>query len=123
MTGVVSGERANFARLSGAAGLLILGGAVAMMAVAAPSQTQPRAYAAAAASATLAAQSGPRARADLCHQLTSRIDSANVRACLAGPPAGLAWTDAYTPFMIRESWSASRSGRAARPPLASSAVS
>ena len=87
MTGVVSGERANFARLSGAAGLLILGGAVAMMAVAAPSQAQPRPHAAAAASATLAARSGPRAPTDLCHQLTSRIESANVRACLAGPPA------------------------------------
>ena len=87
MTGVVSGERANFARLTGAAGLLILGGAVAMMAVAAPSQAQPRAHAAAAASATLAAQSGLRPSTDLCHQLTSRIDSTTVRACLAGPLA------------------------------------
>lgn len=90
MTGVVSGERANFARLSGAAGLLILGGAVAMMAVAAPSQAQPPAHAATTASATtasatLTAQSGPRAPTDLCHQLTSRTDSTNVRACLAGP--------------------------------------
>ncbi len=120
MTGVVSGERANFARLTGAAGLLILGGAVAMMAVAAPSQAQSRAHAAAAASATLAAQ---RPSTDPCHQLTSRIDSTTVRACLAGPSAVSAWTDAYTPSMMRESWFASRSGRAARPPLASSAVS
>ncbi len=91
MMGVVSGERAKFARLTGAAGLLILGGAVAMMAVAAPSQAQPsqaqpRPHAAVvAASATLAAQSGPRPSTDRCHQLTSRIDSATVRACLAGP--------------------------------------
>lgn len=85
MTGVVSGERANFARLTGSAGLLILGGAVAMMAVAAPSQAQPRAHVAAAA--TLAAQSGPRPSTDLCHQLTSRIDSTTVRVCLAGPMA------------------------------------
>ena len=87
MTGMVSGERANFARLTGSAGLLILGGAVAMMAVAAPSQAEPRAHAAVAASATLAAQSGPRPSTDLCHQLTSRIDSTTVRVCLAGPTA------------------------------------
>ncbi len=90
MTGVVSGERANFARLTGAAGLLVLGGAVAMMAVAAPSQAQPPAHTATvasvtAASATLAAQSGPRFSMDRCHQLTSRIDSITVRACLTGP--------------------------------------
>ena len=85
MTGVVSGERANFARLTGTAGLLVLGGAVAMMAVAAPSQAQPQAHAAAVASATLAAQSGPRPSTDFCHQLTSRIDSTTVHACLAGP--------------------------------------
>jgi len=87
MTGVVSGERANFARLNGAAGLLILGGAVAMMAVAAPSQAQPRAHAAVVASATLAAQSVPRPTTDVCHRLTSRIDSTTVRVCLAGPLA------------------------------------
>ena len=85
MTGVVSGERANFARLTGAAGLLILGGAMAMMAVAAPSQAQPRAHAA-AASTTLAAQAGPRPSTDFCHQLTSRIDSTTVRACLPDRP-------------------------------------
>jgi hypothetical protein len=123
MTGVVSGERANSARLTGAAGLLILGGAVAMMAMTAPSQAHPEAHAAVTSSATLAAQSDQRPAMDACHQLTSRIDSTTVRRCLAGPSAVRAWEDAYTPAMISESWSASRAGRAARPPLAGSAVS
>ncbi len=71
MTGMVSGERANFARLTGGAGLLVLGGAVAMMAMAAPSQVHPRAPAAVAVSVTLAAQSGPRSATELRRQLTS----------------------------------------------------
>ena len=48
---------------------------------------------------------------------------AAVRACRAGPSADSAWADAYVPSMTSESWSASNSGRAARPPLASAAVS
>jgi hypothetical protein len=45
MTAVVSGERAKATWLTGSAGLLILGGAVVMMGVAAPSQAQAQAQA------------------------------------------------------------------------------
>jgi hypothetical protein len=110
MTGVVSAERAKSARLTGAAGLLILGSAIAMMVMAAPSQVQahPRPHGAAAHAVTQSAT-------ELSHQLPARSDSTMVRACRAGPSAVRAWADAYTPSMISESWPASRSGRAAWP--------
>jgi hypothetical protein len=60
---------------------------------------------------------------DVCHLLTSRSDSATVRACLAGPSAVSAWADAYVPSMTSESWSASSLARTARPSSASAAVS
>ncbi len=47
MTAVVSGTRARSARRTGVAGMLMLGGAVAMMVVAAPAQTNPRPHGAA----------------------------------------------------------------------------
>jgi hypothetical protein len=67
MTAVVSEEHAKATWLTGVAGLLILGAAVVMMVVAAPSPAHPRPHPAAA--------------------------------------------QAYTPSMITESWSASRSER------------
>jgi hypothetical protein len=56
----------------------------------------------------------------VCHRLTSRSDSATVRACLAGPSAVSAWTEAYVPSITSESWSASSP---ARPSPAREAVS
>ena len=111
MTAMVSGDRAKAAGLTGIAGSLILVGAVVMMAVAAPAtpHQQPARTNSTTSTAT-----------DSCHQFTSRSASASGRACLAGPSAVSAWADAYTPSMISESWSASRS---ARPLLASAAVS
>jgi hypothetical protein len=109
MTAMVSGDRAKAAGLTGIAGSLILAGAVVMMAVAAPATPHANANSATSATST-----------DSCHQFTSRSASANGLACLAGPSAVSAWADAYTPSMISESWSASRS---ARPLLASAAVS
>jgi hypothetical protein len=118
VTAMVSGDRAKAAGLTGIAGSLILAGAVVMMAVAAPSTPQPQH--AATKSTTSTTSAATLAVSDPCHQLTSRSASASGRACLAGPSAVSAWADAYTPSMISESWSASRS---ARPPLASAAVS
>ena len=108
MTAVVSGDRAKAAGLTGAAGSLILAGAVVMMAVAAPSTPYPQ-----HASTRATTQVATLAVTDPCHQLTSSSASASGRACLAGPSAVSAWADAYTPSMISESWSASRSGRPA----------
>ena len=116
MTAVVSRERARRTGLTAAAGVLMLAIASVMMIVAAPAHGTARVH-------------GPAKRVttqlttDVCHQLTSRSDSATVRACRAGPPAESAWADAYVPSMTSESWSASNSGRAVRPPLASAAVS
>jgi hypothetical protein len=116
MTAVVSGERAKATWLTGVAGLLILGAAVVMMVVAAPSPGHPRPHPA----TVLTASPAP---ADLGRQLTLSSDSTMVRACRAGPRAVSAWAEAYTPSMISESWSASSSERAARPPSAKPAVS
>jgi hypothetical protein len=116
MTAVVSRERATTTGLTAAAGVLMLAIASVMMIVAAPAHGTAWVH-------------GPAKRVttqlttDVCHQLTSRSDSATVRACRAGPSAESAWADAYVPSMTSESWSASNSGRAVRPPLASAAVS
>jgi hypothetical protein len=116
MTAVISRERATRTGLTAAAGMLMLAVAFVMMVVAAPAHVHARPH---GSGKTSAAQ----LTTDVCHQLTSRSDSATVRACLAGPAAESAWADAYVPSMTSESWSASSSGRAVRPPLASSAAS
>ena len=112
---MISRERARTTGLTAAAGVLMLAVAFVMMIVAAPGHGPVRAH--------LARSSAVRLTTDVCHQLTSRSDSATVRACRAGPSAESAWADAYVPSMTIESWSASNSGRAVRPPLASAAVS
>ncbi len=84
MTGVVSREQARTTYLTGAAGVLMLAVAVVMMMVAAPAHGPARAHGSAKPSAV-------RLTTDVCHQLTSRRDSATVRACRAGPSAGSAW--------------------------------
>ena len=91
MTAVVSGERARATCLTGAAGVLMLAVATVMMVVAAPAQGPARAHGVTQPSAV-------RLTTDVCHQLTSRSDSATVRACRAGPSAESA---------IPASWSAS----------------
>jgi hypothetical protein len=116
MTAVVSRERAKATCLTGAAGVLMLAIAFVMMVVAAPGHLQVRPNGAAKSSTA-------QLTTDVCHQLTSRSDSATVRACRAGPSAEIARADAYVPAMISESWSASSSGRTARPPLAASEMS
>jgi len=83
MTTVIRRERARATWLTGATGLLMLGVAVVMMVLAAPSQTHP----------------------------------------LPRHAAAQAQAQASAPFMITESWSASSSQFAVRPPLARSAVS
>ena len=95
MTAVVSGERARTTCLTGAAGVLMLAVAFVMMVVAAPGHGQVRAHGPAKPSAV-------RVTTDVCHQLTSRSNSATVRACLAGPLAESAWADAYVPSMMEE---------------------
>ena len=112
MTAVVSRERAKATGLIGAAGVLILAIACVMMVVAAPGRPHG-----------LGKPSTVQLTTDVCHQLTSRSDSATVRACRAGPATDSAWTEAYVPSMIGGSWSASSSGRTAWPALASWAVS
>jgi hypothetical protein len=96
MTAVVSRERARATSLTGAAGVLLLVVAFVMMVVAAPAHGPARAHGSAQPSAV-------RLTADVCHQLTSRSDSATVRACRAGPAAESAWADAYVPSTISES--------------------
>ena len=78
MTAVVSREHAKATCLTGAAGMLLLAVAFVMMVVAAPVRLHDRAPG-------LAKSSAVQLTTDLCHQLTSRDDSATVRACLAGP--------------------------------------
>jgi hypothetical protein len=115
MTAVVSRERARATCLTGAAGVLMLAVAFVMMVVAAPGQGHSRAYDPPKPPAVqLTTDVG---------QLTSRSDSARVRACRAGPAADSACAEAYVPSMISESWSASSSARAAQPPLVTSPVS
>ena len=112
MTAVVSREHAKATCLTGAAGVLMLAVAFVMMVAAAPGQVHARPH-------------GPAVQVttDVGRQLTSRSDSARVRARRAGPAADSAWAQAYVPSMISESWSASSSGRILGPPLARSAVS
>jgi hypothetical protein len=88
MTAVVSRERARATCLTGAAGLLMLAIAFVMMIVAAPAHVHAQLQDSAKPSAV-------RLTTDVCHQLTSRSDSATVRACLAGPAAESARADAY----------------------------
>ena len=116
MTAVVSRERARTTGLTAAAGVLMLAVAFVMMIVAAPAHGQIRVHGPAKRSTT-------RLTTDVCHQLTSRSNSATVRACRAGPSAESAWADAYVPSMTSASWSASSPGRAVRPSRASAAVS
>ena len=80
MTAVVSRERARATCLTGAAGLLMLAIAFVMMIVAAPAHVHAQLQDSAKPSAV-------RLTTDVCHQLTSRSDSATARACRAGPVA------------------------------------
>jgi hypothetical protein len=116
MTAVISRERARATCLTAATGVLLLAIAVVMMVVAAPAHGLGRLHAPAKPSAGVLTS-------DVCHQLTSRSDSATVRVCHAGPAAESAWADAYVPSITSDSWSASSSGRAVRPPRVSSAAS
>jgi hypothetical protein len=78
MAAFVSPERTAAVSLTGAIGLLILGIAVVMMVIAAPTQIHNGAH-------NPAKPSAAQLTTDLCHQLTSRSDSTTVYACLAGP--------------------------------------
>jgi hypothetical protein len=83
MTAVVSREQARRTCLTAAAGVLMLAVAFVMMVAAAPAHGGARAHGAGARGAgTLSAV---RPATDVCHQLTSRSDSATARACRAGP--------------------------------------
>ena len=88
MTAVVRREHARATSLTGAAGMLLLAVAVVMMVVAAPAHGGTRPH-------VPARPSGVQFTSDVCHQLTSRSDSATVRACWAGPAAQGAWTGAF----------------------------
>jgi hypothetical protein len=105
MTAVVSREHARGAYLTGAAGVLMIAIACVMMVVAAPGHAA--AGHGAGSAGGLAKPAAVQLATDVCHRLTSRSDSAIVRACLAGPSAVSAWTDAYVPSITSESWSAS----------------
>ena len=112
MTAVVSREHARGAYLTGAAGIVMIAIACVMMVAAAPGHATALGRA-----ATPGHEAGPAKPAavqlatDVCHRLTSRSDSATVRACLAGPSAISAWTEAYVPSITSESWSASSPAR------------
>jgi hypothetical protein len=80
MTGVVSREQARVTGLTAAAGVLMLAVAIVMMIVAAPARGLGRAHGP-------AKPAGLQLTTDVCHQLTSRSDSATARACRAGPVA------------------------------------
>jgi len=88
--------------------MLMLAVAFVMMATTAPAHVHGRTPGPAKPSAA-------QLTTDVCHQLTSRSDSATVHACLAGPAADSAWAEAYVPPMISDSWSASGPARAPRP--------
>ena len=83
MTAVISRERAARTGLTAAAGMLMLAVAAVMMVLAAPGHGHVRAQ--------LAKPSAVRLEADVCHQLTSKGDSAG-RAGVPGrsAPAGQA---------------------------------
>jgi hypothetical protein len=83
MTAVISREQAARTGLTAAAGVLMLAVAFVMMVLAAPGHGHVRVHP--------AQPSVVRLTTDACHQLTSRSDSATVRACLAGPSAESAW--------------------------------
>ncbi len=74
MTAVVSRERAKATYLTGAAGVLMLAVAFAMMVMAAPGHVHGPATPSIAQLTT-----------DVGHQLTARTDSARARAYRAGP--------------------------------------
>ena len=78
MTAVVSRERAARTGLTAAAGMLMIAVAFVMMVVAAPGHGHLRAH--------QAKPSTVRLETDVCHQLTSRSDSATARACRAVRP-------------------------------------
>ncbi len=78
MSAVVCRERAKATGLTGAAGVLLLAVAFVMMIVAAPAHGHGRPHG-------LSKPSVVQLTTDVCHQLTSRSDSATVRACRAGP--------------------------------------
>ena len=88
--------------------MLMLAIAFVMMVVAAPGHLQVRPHGAAKSSTA-------QLTTDVCHQLTSRSDSATVRACRAGPLADSAWAEVHVPSMISDSWSATSSARIVRP--------
>lgn len=88
MTAVISREQAARTGLTAAAGMLMLAVAFVMMVVAAPGHLQVRPPGAAKSSTA-------QLTTDVCHQLTSRSDSATVRACRAGPLADSAWAKAH----------------------------
>jgi hypothetical protein len=117
MTAVVSREHARGAYLTGAAGTVIIAIASVMMVVAAPGHAASGHATTSGHAVASGHQAGPAQPAavqlatDACHRLTSRSDSATVRACLAGPSAVSAWADAYVPSITSESWSASSSAR------------
>ena len=75
MTAVVRREHARATSLTGAAGMLLLAVAVVMMVVAAPAHGGTRPH-------VPARPSSVQFTSDVCHQLTSRSDSATARACL-----------------------------------------
>ena len=77
MTAVISRERAARTGLTAAAGVLMLAVAFVMMVLAAPGHVRVH----------QAQPSVVRLTTDVCHQLTSRSDSATARTCLAGPSA------------------------------------
>jgi len=66
-----------------------------MMVAAAPAPGGARAHGTGAHDT--GAPSAVRLATDVCHQPTSRSDSATARACRAGPRAVSAWADAYVP--------------------------
>ena len=78
MTAFVSPEHTRATAFTGAIGVLILAVAVVMMVIAAPTRVHYGAD-------NLAKPSAVQLTTDLCHQLTSRIGSTTVHACLAGP--------------------------------------
>ena len=80
MTAVVSREHARATCLTGAAGMLMVAIAFVMMIAAAPGHGHGQAGVAAKPAVVQVAS-------DVCHRLTSRSDSATVRACPPSPSA------------------------------------
>ena len=80
MTAVVSREHARVTCLTGAAGMLMVAIAFVMMIAAAPGHGHAQA-------GVVAKPAVAQITTDVCHRLTSRSDSATVRACPPSPPA------------------------------------